>query len=279
MSRKLTDDDKINIIKDYLTNNHTCESLAKKYLVTRPAIWNILKIRGVVIRSRSDSHRKYTINENYFDIINTEQKAYYLGLLYADGCNSPKTNSIKISLQESDISILDRFNIEINSNRPLNFVKNKNPKRKNFYILNITSKRMSEQLTKLGCFTRKSLILKFPTEEQVPANLIQHFIRGYFDGDGSFYFYKNKSQYKKLQISLTSTLDFCNYTKDTLYKILTINCGIYRPKYSIKRNTTTRELRISGNKQVKIFLDWLYKDATIWLDRKYEKYKSTLVAL
>lgn len=67
--------------------------------------------------------KKYTFNKNYFEKIDSEDKAYFLGLLYADGCNSTSATqnhaSIVLNLQEGDKEILEKFMKYINSNKPL----------------------------------------------------------------------------------------------------------------------------------------------------------------
>ncbi len=259
---KLTDKQKIEVVEKYLTGDYTCQKLGNEYNITKVSIRDILIRRGIKLKSNSESHRKYTLNENYFDIIDTEDKAYFLGLLYADGCNCTNNNCIEISLQEEDKSILDTFNITIGSNKPLYFkqIKVKNPKRKNQYKLEIVSKYMSQKLLELGCIPKKSLTLKFPDENQVPHYLLQHFIRGYFDGDGHIGIYN-----KRIYFNIVSTIHFCIHLKDVIEKQLNIICKIN----NVKSNTITKRLVITGNMNIKNFLDWLYKDATVYLDRKY----------
>ena len=74
-------------------------------------------LRKCDVKCRDDSHksRKYTINENYFDSIDTPNKAYILGLLFSDGCNYPPQHRVKLELQEKDKDILDKINIEIDN--------------------------------------------------------------------------------------------------------------------------------------------------------------------
>jgi intein/homing endonuclease len=176
---------------------------------------------------------------------------------------------IAISLQEEDKLILEKLNKVLNSNRVLKFNKARKKTWKNTYLLQIYSKHMSQQLSKLGCFQAKSLTLKFPTEEQVPNNLLFIFLRGLWDGDGCIYIDKSN----KYKLSLVSTLNVCMYIKNLINLKFGINSYLYRTKSSIKRNTSTRTLSISGNIQVRKFLNLLYKDATIYLERKFNKYQ------
>lgn len=273
--RRFTDKEKIEIVEKYLKDAYNCTKLAIEYGSSTQCIYQFLKRRNIKMKVNCRINRQYPFNENYFDKIDTEEKAYFLGLLYADGCNSEDINTISISLQEKDKYMLDRFNSAIGSSKPLSESKLslKNPKWQNAFKLQFSSKNISQQLSKLGCFARKSFTLKFPTEEQVSSNLINHFLRGMWDGDGCIsYGYYGKYKTFDCSSNLVSTEEFCKNTRN-LIKNLSINCSIVRPKYSIKNNTTTRELYIGGNKQVRKFLDWLYKDSTIYLERKFQKYQ------
>lgn len=83
------------------------------------------------------------------------------------------------------------------------------------YRISIYSKELSDDLTKLGCFQNKSLELKFPTNKQVPDKLIHHFMRGYFDGDGSICFGQGQ-----LRFSIIGTEDFLLKYEKIILKVL-----------------------------------------------------------
>lgn len=267
---KLSDYEKVEICEKYKTGKYFLSDLSNKYLVTKNTISNILKKNNIEVvhklrkNTKAGGKRLYTLDEHYFDIIDTEEKAYFLGLLYADGCNYEKRKLINIALQEEDKEILEKFNIAINSNKPLYQIKKKNENCKIQFKIELASKHMSQQLTKLGCTPRKSLTLIFPTEEQVPFYLIRHFVRGYFDGDGSISYRLHKNKYKKYLVQIISTLDFCN----SLQNIIPCLSSICQDNRSL--NTSTRILCISGKNQVIKFINWLYTDSSIYLNRKYK---------
>jgi intein-encoded DNA endonuclease-like protein len=109
----------------------------------------------------------------------------------------------------------------------------------------------------------KSLTLTFPTFLQ--SNLISHFVRGFFDGDGCVYYYE---RLQKCQTQTCGTRDFC----ETLSKIL-YSLGIKNSiKYPKQCHDNTVVLSTNGNKSTYQFLSWLYKDADLKMDRKYQKY-------
>ena len=112
--------------------------------------------------------------------------------------------------------------------------------------------------------TKKSLILKFPTDEQVPSHLIRHFIRGHFDGDGCIHITKRN----QARFDITSTNEFCIKLRDTIKSNLGIESGIYFKHGS----SITCSLEITGNTVCRKFFDWLYLDSNIHLDRKHDKY-------
>ena len=127
-------------------------------------------------------------------------------------------------------------------------------------VWRIGDKHLKESLIKQGCVPQKSLILKFP---ELPAPLISHFIRGYFDGDGCVSYYR-RNQFVTPQCSLVGT-------KDMLSKIIynTNSDNVIEEEF-----TTNIYYSIKYNKKGSIdFLNQIYKDATIYLDRKYKRYQ------
>lgn len=253
------------------SSGFSANKIAKKLNIYHTFILYFLKKNNISIIPAHISARKYNINESFFDNIDTEAKSYFLGLLFADGCNSLKYRRVSISLQEEDCDILDLFKTHIGSNVPLEFLKRKDSKHKNQYRLSISNKKLTEQLNSLGCVPRKSLILVFPNYLQDEVNT-RHFIRGYFDGDGSL----NKCLKKGKNTptfywSLTSTKDFCDNVGNILRNVIGTNSYLTKT-----HNNITYVLSSGGNLQIQKIMDWLYKDATIFLKRKYKIYLDLL---
>jgi len=266
----LTDVQKIEIVNKYKIPTTTLNSLAKEYGVLATTIASLLKRRGVTIRSsREMQHRKYTTNHDYFESVDSEEKAYFLGLLYADGCNhrDKKRKGFSIGLIEEDKAILEIFKEEIKTDRPLTHYKHKNINSKPQFTLSVNSLKISDDLIKLGCGPRKSLTLKFPTEEQVPSHLIRHFIRGHFDGDGciSHYIRKKYSTFTA-NVNITSTFDFCQSLRDIVQEQLGINFCVH------KNGNRQYCIRTEARQSIIKFMDWLYYDSSLFLLRKYNKY-------
>lgn len=217
-------------------------------------------------------------NITYFDKIDTEYKAYILGLIYADGTIDDKVRGKRewrliISLQEEDGYVLKQL-LEDTNKKELKIshppsIKNRNWKKRVVACVNNTY--LCNTLANLGCGPRKSQLgMKFPI---IPENLINHFIRGFFDGDGCVTI--NKRLYRgvtkttenyKLKIAFTST---DNTFLDEIVKLLPIK-KVY--KTSKLRKQIVYTYWIENVSDVANFYEYLYKDATIYFQRKYDKF-------
>lgn len=269
---RLNDQQKINAINEYKINTKISASfLAKKYSISISAMCCLLKRRGIIPKNRPI--RKYSVNENYFDKIDSEEKAYFLGFLYADGYVHEKRGCVTISLRYNDKEILVKLNKLISSNRPLAKINYNKYKRgtKNQFRLNINSKKIAIKLKKIGCSQNKSFTLKFPNKE-ILNNFERAFIRGYFDGDGSFGRYKEKLNNRtRASFSIMSTNKFNIKLKTIVESELGINTYIYKRKKK-KYSKYISSLKSSGDVNTIKFLDWIYKDSSIALRRKYMAY-------
>jgi len=187
-------------------------------------------------------------------------------LLFADGNNSisKRQNRISINLQEKDKYILEKLRDLIAPTSKL-FLLEKNKKNKNHqnaYLLSISSKKLCNQLNNLGCVPNKSLILHYPN--CIPNDLEHHFIRGYFDGDGCITQWSKRPKYKK--ITIISTFNFCKEMQNIFMKN-NLKCGLL-----LSKNGITTTLYMGSNNNIYCLFKWLYKDATIFLERKYKKF-------
>ena len=208
---------------------------------------------------------KYFVN--YFDNIDHQDKAYILGFLYADGNMAQNKCRTSIALQERDKCILEKINKAIGNKKELCFVPSSNPNWQNSYILRIDSKRMCDALLYHGIFPKKSLLLEFPLN--FPFMYYKDFIRGYIDGDGYIGNPNSKGGHNNERVQIISTRNFCESLKLLIENYLNINCSI--SKASCKNNVTS-QLSIGGRQQCIKFLDWIYEDANLYLERKYQKY-------
>jgi intein-encoded DNA endonuclease-like protein len=252
--------------------------IAKMFNVSPPTIRKYLEEQNIETRSAEEAHRIYRIEENFFDVIDTEEKAYFLGFLYADGNVSAENNSIRLELAREDRDILVKCVKLIYLDDPESHIKdysrikslNGNPEKEYFYsYFTIYSKYMVNVLKKLGCPEKKSLIIEWP-KWLTNSELQRHFIRGYYDGVGSIYLTDVKTRGANTKI--ISTLDICQ----NISEIINANCNTNFTVPNITENKDIYTIEISGNRQIRTMLEWLYKDATIWLDRKYNLYQELL---
>lgn len=239
--------------------------------------------------------RKYDLNENYFKVLDTPEKAYVLGFLYADGCVSISgSNHVNIAQLSERKDILLKIRDCLGSNAELRLRKNA---KNEIYVVDFHSKILCEDLIKLGCVPNKSLILQFPNF--IPDNLMNHFIRGVFDGDGCIWNGKRKKMTVRdksrksgfrerivhnVKFTFTGNVDFITGLQDYL-----VNKGIVNKKTKLNfskaknpnNNTSDKvcTMEYSGRGQVKKLFDFMYKDATIYCDSKYNKFQEIFCAL
>lgn len=245
--------------------------IGKMYHLSECTVADIFKNNNVHINTISECKQMYTLNEKYFDVIDTHNKAYLLGWLWSDGHNSEQ-NHIIISLQESDKHILEFFNKELESNRPIKYLdrsKDTDFNRKNQYRLTITNKHMSDSLRKLGMNHDKGLTAKFPIN--LPQEFYSSFIKGYFEGDG--FLSRNP---KECRMNVTGTIWVCEAIQKILKDKLDVNSYLTIPHNKIDK--PTRTLVIAGRNQVKKVLDFIYQDSEYKLQRKYDIYQEIYAA-
>ena len=217
------------------------------------------------LTGNTNNLRHGIIRPDFFEKIDCEENAYFLGLMYADGYvvireNKPKSTShlAAISLKSSDDYLLEKFSDLIYGKRLLSKIIYEKEEHSDAYKFSIHNKRICLDLINLGCVPNKSKILQFPTEEQVPENLIHHFIRGYFDGDGSCGIYGEKD---KLQFSICGSVFFI----DSLSKYLNKK---FNYKFSCYNAGNIKVVASSHSQKVIEFRDFIYENSSISMKRK-----------
>lgn len=201
-----------------------------------------------------------------FEKIDNEQKAYWLGFLEADGCvhSGEGDYRIELGLAEQDYHHLEKYRDFIGKNNKISHRYGTNS-----YRFNFRDKKIHGDLIKLGCTPKKSLTLQFPTEEQVPDEWLIPFLRGYFDGDGSFW-YENR-----FGLNILSSKDFLIGLKQR-YKLFS-EINTYPISYA--RPDKGQRIQTGNRNIVNSFLSDIYTNANIYLDRKYHKYLNYLATL
>ena len=203
-------------------------------------------------------------NYDYFETIDTEDKAYWLGFIYADGNINKAKSTLRINLQGRDNLHLAKLNKSIQGNFNVRLFDEKHgDKLYPMCQILIYSTKMANDLINKGVFPNKTDKITFPS---LPSNLVRHFIRGYFDGDGSVCERKHKKRQSDLACSFScGSFEFL----ETLRKILFQN---NIKSYIVKDQRGEKySLSLAGLQNPDAFLKYIYNDATTYLDRKYVK--------
>lgn len=259
--------DKKQIIDTYYSQKDLkmCE-IQNMFNVSKMAFAKIFKEANINTRLKN----RYTLNEHYFDLIDTPTKAYFLGLIAADGFVGESNN---FAIYSIDKSILIDFKKELSFSGDLTVGCGNFKNSKNGYYLRFSSKQIVESLNKLGITTKKSLT--FDKIPNIKEEYKKDFIRGYFDGDGSVTFgyrtYKNKYTYPRLSILIMGV-------EDLLLEIAkTLNLKSF---YIQKSKTPEIKILRINNKQdlIKIY-HIFYDDAETYLKRKRDKIEEYMCAI
>lgn len=233
-------------------NGLKCKQIATKMGLDRRTIGKWLKKEGFTYSSCN----KANIDSLVFCNIDTPEKAYWLGFIFADGYVS-RENNFELSLALKDVSHLNKFK---------DFLKYEG----NIYIdqkvgrcrLQFQDSKIVNSLKSLGCVNRKSLVLVFP---QIDSSFYSHFIRGYFDGDGCI----NNPKYS-ISVDIVGTRSFL----ESIHNIVQIS----KTKIKHRQKQHSPEVFVSSfsGEDARCFGRYIYKNATVYLERKEERFTTHL---
>lgn len=270
--KKFSDEEIIRIYEnEYIKEHIGGYSLGKKYGVDFYKDFNRLNLE---MRNDQEKSRKYYCDSDYFDVIDTEEKAYWLGFCYCDGYITHSSDSFTmkfgLSLNNADLEHMQKFKNAINADAPINTytVYQGYKVGAEYCRILIHDDVFANHLITHGCVERKSNIMKPPSG--VPLCIVKHFIRGVMDVNGSIVITNGESICPSFQIVFTGTDSFLMWIQQYLLDNNAIS-RIY-PLSKRKEGQIVSSFSFGGNYQVKHFLDFIYEEATIYLDRKYERY-------
>jgi hypothetical protein len=214
--------------------------------------------------------RIHFFDEHWFDEIDTEEKAYMLGFIYADGSVGYSTGgyTLRIGLAAKDIHILKHFNKLISEEDMVKEYED-NEKRKYCKIALHSKQMVSTLRDKWGVCENKSTILKNPTN--LDLNLYSHFVRGMIDGDGWIYITSPKAKECSCSVNLINSIDLNNHLVNYFKEIL--NIDFHTTEMPCVTTDDMSIIAIKSFARCTKFLDWLYKDSNMYLTRKYNKYQ------
>ena len=275
----ITLDDEKRICELYEKGFSTCD-IANIYFKDKikcdRTVANILRKNNIEIREFGAENKVF--NSDFFEVIDTEEKAYWLGFIYADGnirITKNNTHSLQIELEQTDGYLLEKL---IDSLQYKMKIKNYDletieyvPKALNYFerenrfdnysklykgcSLQVHSEIMYNSLINHGITPNKTTEIHLP--KNVPDSLMRHFIRGYFDGDGSCTNHK---------IVFYGQHNLLQFIKDNL-SLLNVNDN----KIFDKQNEKVSMLTYSSKKDLLVLYDYFYKDSHIYMTRKKEK--------
>jgi hypothetical protein len=262
------------LTKDLLEQEYrslgSLRKIAAKYNVDKDTIGSLFRKYNInyVPRTRNKDH--------FFFSRETEESFYLAGFIAADGniCNNylhiglsekDEQHIIKLAqLLKSNAKIISYVNKPFTGSQTVSVIKS----------ITIHSEQIYNDLhTNFNITPNKSLSLQFP--KHLSNNiLIRHFIRGYFDGDGSWSFryptLKNKLITPQLCFDILGTYNVVSEINNILHS------NIDLPNNKIYKKSKIYGIKYSGNRLSKLIGDWIYQDSTIYLDRKHQRYLSLL---
>lgn len=265
--KRLTLEQEREIVRLYIEEKLSTWDIGPKFNVLNVCIMKVLKRNGIILRNRSDAAKMYSVDRNYFNHVDTKEKAYILGLMYSDG--NVWKDSFTLCLKYNDKYILELIASELKSTGPLNFRKGgkntNNTNRSDAWILRIHDKDFVSTIKKLGIVERKTSKLQFPY--WLNKKLWAAFILGLLDGDGSVSIYKNN-----LKVNIAGAKNMTNDIKNIAISELQIPSRLYFPSNSngtvVNFDSSPRSLK---------FLNWLYSNPPkFFFRRKFEIYKKSL---
>lgn len=209
--------------------------------------------------------KKHPVNSQFFKTW-SPQMAYTLGFIAADGniCHTGRAHTLHIACD--DLDVIEKIKIVIQYQGPIHLKPRLNNKIS--YSLRICDPIIFNDLEKLGVTERKSLTF---TPPKIPKKLIRHFIRGYFDGDGTVYLRNFQYRSKLAAKFYTASLQMAEYTHKLMVKTLGDAYLGKILKYLAHQKTPYYVISIGHKASVKLF-NYMYSDTNLYLDRKYKKF-------
>ena len=222
------------------------------------------KLTSLKIKKKTLTYTTYSYNRDFFEDIDCEEKAYWLGFIAADGCilGGGRTGKrLKISLQKGDKVHLERFVASLDGNIKIREYRYQTKKGYYEYVeVSVGSNKLCNDLEALNITKAKSKTLEM---SKIQDSLIRHYLRGYIDGDGHYYLSSNaKKSYIEIYVGSKNMLNYLTSYLD--------NQGITNYAFHYKKKGLYKIATHDIHSKAKL-IDLLYRDSTIFLGRKRDK--------
>lgn len=267
---KLTEEQR-NVICERYQQGESTRQVAKALGLSKWGVQYTLKKRGVTLRENTpELWRTYSCDHHFFDEIDSEAKAYWLGFLLADGCvyhTQGGSDVVSINLQSRDEDHLGKLLESLASNHVIRHSSFDNPlvrngeQRRHYARIDIASRELASALASHGIVSRKTQGHITP---EIREDLKRHFYRGYVDGDGGFGVYQN-SGYPSVAFYCVGVRSFLDDFAAWLSNVSDIPLRLSK---AVSHTTVIQRLHYTGTHQVAAISRVLYADATVYLDRK-----------
>lgn len=260
MPRVVSEEKKAGVVKTYKEKPITISALAKQFNLSSPTIMKILNDNGIKRYTKTQLYNP-NMNEDYFETIDNQTNAYFLGLIIADGNvfkddYSNRQASISITLEDSDIYMLQKFKDEIRVETSIN------SDGRGSSMIAVRSNKMANDLSKYGVVPRKSLITYLP---EIEPSLMRHLIRGILDGDGNV-----QGKQTNINNRYKHSVGFCgsNLLMTQIRDWLVENVGVSKNKIYEYSNRCLSMVTWASITNMQLLYHYFYDDSDIYLTRK-----------
>lgn len=272
-NKRITDEVERQMIEDYSVNKETGEFIAKKYgFNNRKTVFDVLDKFGVEKRLPKV---ETSYNLDFFEEINSSEKAYILGLIMTDGYILKDYQGFGIQLTKGDKYLLENISKHLGESATVVDIKvdkkrEKLPNAKDMARLTVHNRKIAEDLKTLGVVRNKSKILRYK-KDLVRPEYLGAFFRGLIDGDGCIGIYNNHVQ-----------IQLCSASEKFIEDLYEINKNMFSIHHSFTERDNKRSemnvLYIKNGKMARLdFLKWIYSNkGNLFLERKYEKIKDQI---
>lgn len=254
------------IISTYINEGLSKKETGKKYGLSEAGVTCILRFNHIPIRDMVDSHRHYDVNAEAFKTIDTPEKAYWLGFLYADGYVHTSRGEVKLQLAAKDHGHLVKYRQFLQSDIPIKPDVQANKAGNPAFKLTVYNRKFTKHLIAKGCTQAKSFTITFPP--WLDSKFFGAFILGLLDGDGSVGVYKSK---RSCCVQLLGTQAVIQAIHDILLQkgVLLSAKRIHKDKRCPKIHT----VKLHAIDEIYNLYNFLYFNSPVWLDRKKAKFE------